>query len=116
VIACGDGSIDGTYSASLSRGTGCGNPAPKTSATDVEIVAADGVVHIHGALACDVNFTIDDYGGVGTVQSVSPGCGYQPAGMTLQPGSTFSPKEFELKWVTSSTPPCTITDTWTLTH
>lgn len=115
--ACADATdIAGTYSGKMTRSQTCGAAASPTSASaDVEIVdtTTEHVGHILGAKKCDFVFEVTDYGGVGTVTSVKPGCAFQPEGMELVTGD-FSPSGFTFQWKSSDGSSCTITDSWDL--
>lgn len=129
LVACsGPVDINGTYNGTMTRSQGCGNPPPATASAQVQIVdgPSEHVVHILGAQPCDLDFTVTDYGGVGYVSDVRPGCAFQPPGMVLGGGpSDFGPSHIELRWTTATSDAgaadggatsCQITDSWSLTR
>ena len=119
--------LNGTYNGTMTRSQGCGNPPPASATAQVQIVdsATEHVGHILGAQTCDFDFTVTDYGGVGAVTDVKPGCAFQPPGMIFQGGSDFSPTHFELRWTgptgdggvaDGGASTCLIVDSWSLTR
>lgn len=112
--------VRGDYNATMIRSSrGCANPTPVPKSVETTLEIANSpvggeTIAIHGIFACDASWVATDYGPIGNVEAVAPGCALQPAG-TKFVGGDFAAHGFSMTWQATDDSSCTITDEWTMT-